>query len=201
MNEMPYRPPLDDSRADEIAGLVREIAANRRALLPHRSAFDGLDRTVKDPWKTGPMELNEAALVAELPPGQTVSLRLDPAFDVDIVTAAPARVSRGGPGLLLFRRGRVEIGRIAGPSERLDLLEQVLGGRADEHVADTLLPKDVSAFASLADERRDLVRLLLENGRELVERVERLVCALYEVPDALTEEVMKHASERAIRST
>jgi hypothetical protein len=37
MNEIPYRRPDDDPRADEIAELVREIAANRRALLPHRA--------------------------------------------------------------------------------------------------------------------------------------------------------------------
>jgi len=39
MNEMPYRPPDGDLRAERISVLVREIADNRHALLPYRAAF------------------------------------------------------------------------------------------------------------------------------------------------------------------
>src|SRR5207302_3000569 len=48
MNEIPYRRPEGDARADEIAALVRRIADNRRALLPHRRVVRDLGRIVKD---------------------------------------------------------------------------------------------------------------------------------------------------------
>jgi hypothetical protein len=54
MASIPYRRPESDERADRIADLVREIAANRRALLPHRSVVRDLGRIVKDPGRTVP---------------------------------------------------------------------------------------------------------------------------------------------------
>jgi hypothetical protein len=78
MNEMPYRRPEGDPRAEEIADLVREIAANRRALLPHRAVVHDLRRIVKDPWKSGPVVIDRPAFVAELGKRDTVSVRLDP---------------------------------------------------------------------------------------------------------------------------
>jgi hypothetical protein len=77
MNEIPYRRPEGDPRAEQVATLVRAIADNRKALLPHRAAFRGLDRVVKDPWKSRPVELDRRALLGGLPPGETVSVRLD----------------------------------------------------------------------------------------------------------------------------
>jgi hypothetical protein len=50
MNEIPYRRPAGDPRAEQIAELVRQIADNRRALLPHRAVAPELTRVVKDPW-------------------------------------------------------------------------------------------------------------------------------------------------------
>jgi hypothetical protein len=88
MNEMPYRPPDGDPRANRVADLVRTIAKNRRKLLPYRKAIGGLERVVKDPWATGPLELNEAALVAELSAGETVSLRLDSQLELSLTVLA-----------------------------------------------------------------------------------------------------------------
>ena len=194
MNEMPYRRPDGDPRADEIAGLVREIAANRRALLPHRAVVRDLGRIVKDPWKAGPVEGDRAALVESMPKRDKVSVRLDPDLAVQGCPRAsatrgrrPARVQartrRNGAG----HRGRA----------RLDLLVEIVGGSVDD-VGGALLPKDLEAFADLAAERARR-REPLAQGREKVERVESLVCALYGLPDDLTEAVVEHAIERAAR--
>lgn len=196
MNEMPYRRPEGDARADEIAELVREIAANRRALLPHRAVIRDLGRIVKDPWKTGPVEVNRAALVGALPKRETVSVRLDPNLDVSGRPAGTAR--RVADDTVVFRRGRDETGRIVGDRARLDLLLELVGARSDD-VSSLLLPKDLAAFDAMAGDRVSVVSSLLQEGREKVERVERLVCALYGVPDDLTDDVVQHAVDRAAR--
>jgi hypothetical protein len=116
---------------------------------------------------------------------------------VELDAPSPARVARPSARLLELRRGKRVTGRVAGDPSRLDLLEHILGGKADEHVLDTLLPKDVAAFAARVEERRQLVTSLLAQGRDLVERIERLVCAVYDVPDDLTEQVVEHAVRRA----
>jgi hypothetical protein len=197
MNEMPYRPPDGDPRAEEVAGLVRQIAENRRALLPHRKVFKGLDRVVKDPWRTGPVALDEAALVAELPPAETISVRLASQIELTLSEPGRARVSRTQPNELELRRGRARAGSLRGEPQWLDLLEQVLDGQADERIGETLLPKDLGRFRDLAHSRRVLVDDLLNEGRRLVEEVERLVCAIYEVPPDLTDDVVAHAVTRA----
>ena len=66
-------------------------------------------------------------------------------------------------------------------------------------VGSIVLPKDLEVFARLAEERATVVSKLLAEGREKVERVERLVCALYGLPDELTEDVVQHAIARAAR--
>jgi hypothetical protein len=96
-----------------------------------------------------------------------------------------------------LHRGKKVVGRVTGDAKRLDLLELVLGGKADERVGDTLLPKDAAAFERSCEERRRVVQALLDEGRELVERVERLVCALYDVSDDLTQQVVDHAIRRS----
>jgi hypothetical protein len=197
MNAIPYRPPIGDPRAEEIADLVRRIADNRRTLLTHRSAVRDLDRIVKDPWRTGPVEIDESALLGELPSVETVSLRLDSTLEIAFEEPARCRVSRASPRRLELRRGRRVAGSVEGVPRRLDLLEHVLGGNADEHLLDTLLPKDDDAFARLVAEHAVKVRRLLEEGRELVEQVERLACAVYDVPDDLTEQVVAHAVRRS----
>lgn len=45
------------------------------------------------------------------------------------------------------------------------------------------------------------VQGLLDDGSTMVEQVERLVCALYGLPDDLTEDVVAHARTRAARGT
>jgi hypothetical protein len=197
MSAIPYRPPDGDPRAEEVADLVRALAANRRALLPHRAAFPGLDAVVKNPWRTGPVEIDLRTILAGLAPAETVSLRLDRSLALDLTESAPARVARASRTVLELRRGKKVTGRIAGNAARLALLELVLGGKVDERVEDTLLPKDVAAFEQLVAERRRTFQALLDEGRELVERVERLVCMLYDVPDDLAERVVAHAVRRA----
>jgi hypothetical protein len=191
MNEIPYRRPDGDPRADRIAQLVREIAANRAALLPHRAAFPALVRIVKDPWCTGPVAVDPGKLIAKLPPGETVSLRIDPNL---------TRTGEGKPGRpvresdSILRLGRV---RVAGDPARVDLAARVVGGRAPTSLDAVLLPSDLPTFEDLAAEREQAVAHLLAEGRRLVEEVERLVCALYDVPADLTEAILEHAVERA----
>ncbi|MGH9322555.1 MAG: hypothetical protein ACRD3V_22055, partial [Vicinamibacteria bacterium] len=197
MNEMPYRQPDGDPRADQVAELVREIAANRRALLPHRQVVRDLGRIVKDPWKTGSVEIDRPALVAELPKKEKISVRLDPALGV--LGSPTGKLRRDGPELLVFKRGRDETGSVAGNAERLDLLAEILGAVSADDVAKVLLPKDLRAFDRLARDRAKSVTALLKEGREKVEQVERLVCALYGVPEDLTNAVVEHAVARASR--
>jgi hypothetical protein len=197
MNEMPYRRPEGDPRADRVAELVRAIAANRRALLPHRPFVRELSRIVKDPWRDGPVEVDRAALVAALERAETVSVRLDPELMLETVTTPPGRARREAPDLLVFKRGRAVTTRVSGSAERLDLLEALAARQDADDVGAILLPKSLDRLDGLADERRDEVRRLFAEGRRLVEEVERLVCALYDLPDDLTDEVVAHADSRA----
>jgi hypothetical protein len=199
MARIPFRPAKGDPRAGHIANLVPEIACNRRALLPHRSVVRDLGRTIKDPWRIGPVEIDEAALVRELPVHATVAVRIDPRLSLVVGERSGGRVARTTPEVLVISRARKEVGRVTGPAALLDLLERVVGERADENFGETLLPKDEAAFAALADARRAEVERLLREGRAKVEQVERLVCALYGVTDDLTEEVVAHAVARAER--
>jgi hypothetical protein len=50
---------------------------------------------------------------------------------------------------------------------------------------------------ALVEARTGEVSELLAEGRSLVEEIERLVCALYGVPDDLVDEVVAHAVTRA----
>jgi hypothetical protein len=159
-----------------------------------------LGRIVKDPWKDGPVEVDRAALVAELPAAEKVSVRLDPELEATTGDPLLGRPRRESDGALVFRRGRKETARVVGSKTRLDLLEEVLGGRQPDDLGAVLLPKDLDAFEREVDSRRDLVRRLLRDGRRLVEQVERLVCELYGLPADLTDEVVAHAVARAARS-
>jgi hypothetical protein len=197
MNEMPYRRPEGDERADRIADLVRELAANRRALLPLRSVVRDLGRIVKDPWKSGPVEVDRVALIRELDARDTVSVRTDHELAQTFGKDAPGKPARLGPETLVFRRGQVETGRVTGPAARLDLLEAVVGRTRPEDVSAVVLPRDLVAFDQLATRRTSETAGLLAEGRRLVQEVERLVCALYGVPDELTEAVVEHAVARA----
>jgi hypothetical protein len=198
MNEMPYRRPDGDQHAERVAELAREIAANRRALLPHRAVVRDLGRIVKDPWKDGPVEIDRTALIDELPPAETVSVRLDPKVDATVMD--PGRPAREAPGLLVLRRGKAEVGRVTGDPARLDLLEAILGGKARVGVLELVLPRDLAAFGKRVEARAALVAGLLADGRRLVEEVERLVCDLYGLPTDVIDEVVEHAVQRAVRA-
>ena len=197
MNEMPYRRAEGDSRADRVAELVRRIAANRRALLRHRPFVPQLRSIIKDPWRTGPVEIQRPSLISELRPDETVSVRLDPELTLEVRERPVGRASRADPSTLVFRRARKETGRVEGPPDSLDLLEQILGRNQIDDVSGVLLPRDLGSLARQEDERKREVERLLAEGRQLVEEVERLVCSLYDMPDDLTEEVIAHALRRA----
>ena len=196
MGHIPYRRPNSDPRADRVADRVREIAANRLALLPHRTLVHDLGRIVKDPWRTGPVVIDLTALLAGLPPAETVSVRLDPSMTSSF-DGPRGRIQRPAATELALLNGKRVVGRIEGPAERLDLLQALLPERADASVASLLLPKDLEAFERLQTETRTEVQALLDDGRRLVEEVERLVCSLYDVQDHLTDEIVAHAVARA----
>lgn len=59
------------------------------------------------------------------------------------------------------------------------------------------MPTSLDAFAEEVIRRQAEIDDLLEAGRQLVEAVERLVCALYGLADALTELVVESAVTRA----
>ena len=102
--------------------------------------------------------------------------------------------------MLVFRRGGKEMGRIAGEGRRLDLLQEIVGTRTADDAVKLLLPKDMDGFDGAAAALTAEVRSLLTEGREKVERVERLVCALYGLDADLTDAVVEHAVARAKRS-
>jgi hypothetical protein len=194
MNEMPYRRHDGDPRAGQIADLVRRIATNRRALLPHRPVDRGLERTVKDPWRTPPVEIDRRAVLEELPEAEKISVRLDDMLELKVG-------KRGKPKRQRSTVLQVGGTRVSGDARRLDLLEELLAGKAPDDLGAVLLPKDSADFERQVEERRQLVQALLDEGRRLVEEVERLVCALYELPDDLTDEVVAHAVGRAESAT
>jgi hypothetical protein len=191
VNAMPYRNASGDPRADQVAELVRAIGANRVALLAHRPVFPTLGRVVKDPWRTGPVALDPAAIIATLPSSEKISLRIDPSLSKQ-GEGKPGRPVRESDSIL--RLGRL---RVTGDPDRVDLLERVLAGRAPASLDAVLLPTDLARFEDIAAEREQTVAHLLSEGRRLVEEVERLVCALYDVPPDLTEAIVEHAVERA----
>jgi hypothetical protein len=106
---------------------------------------------------------------------------------------------RTAPDRVELRRGRAAIGSITGPPERLDVVVEVLGEVVDESVLDVVLPKDRDAFERFVQKRAEHVEALLTEGRELVEEVERLVCAIYGVPSDLTDRIVDHAVARSVR--
>ncbi|MEX2253615.1 MAG: N-6 DNA methylase [Thermoleophilaceae bacterium] len=85
--------------AAAVEALVRWLAGNRRELLPHREVFPELRRTVKDPWRIDPGEVDDRAAVAMLPGPDLVSIRLHPELSL---RPRP----RGAPGRRKSRTAR-----------------------------------------------------------------------------------------------
>ena len=195
MNEIPYRRPEGDPRAEAITERVRQIAANRRALLPYRAHVKDLGRIVKDPWRAGPVDVLQAAIIGRLPRSATVSVRLDAALSIEGDQGATGRLRRLAPDRLTVSRGRAVLATVMGTSARLDVLE--LAAKPDVAIGATLLPTDIAAFELQCSQAAEEVRELLTEGRRLVEEVERLVCGLYGLSAELTERVVEHAIRRA----
>jgi type I restriction-modification system DNA methylase subunit len=194
----------EDAIAPEAAGavemLVRGIAANRRALLPHRELFPELARTVKDPWRTRLPSIDRRAAPQSLSAREVVSVRLDPSLDVEVATDGPLGRAEIEGSVMRFTRARKETSRVQGPADRLHVLDELVTGRSlMPHELDGLiLPRDLSAFDRHVEGKTHEVAELLDEGRALVEAVERLVCRLYALPPDLEEAVLAHAARRAL---
>ena len=185
--------------ANAIERLVRAIARNRRHLLARRAVFRGLDPIIKDPWRTAPVTLNTAELVDRLPPAETISVRLDPGLSYELKTEGPLGVPALETGAVTFRQRHSVSARVTGRPDRLELLAQLVSGSTrlmPTEFERTLLPKDLRAFANRLDREANESQELLDEGRALVEAVERLVCRLYGVPAELEEAVIEHAARR-----
>lgn len=192
----------DQGDADALAGvehLVRAVAANRSALLPLRSIAPELRRAVKNPWRTHGVRVDRAAVVAHLPTGQVRSVRLDPELALSVNTDGALGHARIEDGDLIFRHARRLTARVEGPPERLALLADLIGTRRimPEDLRTTIVPASLTMLAAEVVRSQDQIDGLLDIGRRLVESVERLVCALYGVPDPLTDLVVESAVARA----
>jgi hypothetical protein len=137
-------------------------------------------------------------LLAQLPAEETISVRIDPSLSLSIESRPLGKPRRQSPTMVEFVRAKAITATLSGSQERLDLVEELLAGKAHDDLPSLLLPRNLDRFQQLADRRIAEVQALLDEGRRLVEEVERLVCALYEVPDDLTEEVVAHAVRRAL---
>ncbi len=197
-------PQGDADARTAIEHLVRAIAANRRALLPLRSVAMELRRAVKNPWRTQGVTVERAGVLGELHESELRSIRLDPALRLVVVSDGVL----GRPHLetdlegisLRFRHSRKVTATVDGPPERLALLLQTLptnGRMVGDDLRAARVPVDLADFEAAVDRRQTEVQQLLDDGRMLVEAVERLVCALYAVPDALTERIVTSAVARA----
>ncbi|MGO9320713.1 MAG: N-6 DNA methylase [Solirubrobacteraceae bacterium] len=192
--------PAGDADAhNAIERLVRAIADNRRALLAFRAVAPELKRAIKNPWRTHGVEVDPAAMLAELPASAVRSVRLDPDLAVKITTDGALGRGRFEDGALVFTHSRRTTARVDGPHDRVALLQDLLGaGRLmPDDLLSVRMPASLGAFSEEIARRQGEIDDLLAVGRELVEVVERLVCALYGVPDALTDLVVESAVTRA----
>jgi hypothetical protein len=193
----------DSEAAAAVERLVRAIARNRRELLSRRGLVRNLDRIVKDPWRTGPVEIDARGLIARLAPAETLSVRLDPELSHEIRMDGPLGRAALEHGALVFRQRRRESARVAGRPERVELVAALTRGAGRLTSAEleaTLLPKDLTAFDRRREHEARETQELLDEGRTLVEAVEQLVCGLYGAPAELTEAVVEHAARRAARA-
>lgn len=191
-------PEHDSDALRAIEELVRAVAANRRALLPLRSVAPELRRVVKSPWRTHGVEVDPAAVAAQLPHAQTVSVRLDQALTLEVRTDG----SVGRPSLdgnrLTFRRARKVTATVDGPAARLSVVAKALTPtNLATDLATVLVPKDLAGLEVAVAEARQVIDDGLARGRVLVECVERLVCGLYGLDPKLTELVIASAVTRA----
>ncbi len=181
--------------------LVDRLRRNRMQLLGHRVASPPLRAQVKDPWRDVPVSLDLAGVIAGMPASSVRSVRIDPELRLELETTAPFRFGSLEGDRLALMANRRAVGVLCGPHARLAFLAQLLEGvrmTRDELLA-TLVPRDLQALErEVVLLHRDIHRLIAD-GRALVEAIERLVCKLYGVPEALTDEIVEHAVHRARR--
>ncbi|MGK2939476.1 MAG: Eco57I restriction-modification methylase domain-containing protein [Solirubrobacteraceae bacterium] len=192
-------PPSDTDARVAIEHLVRAIAANRRALLPLRASAPELGRAVKNPWRTHGVTVEPAAVAAAMPSTLRRSVRIDPDLRLEIVTDGPLGRATMQDGLLRFTHARKRTATVAGPPARLELLRALLpaGRLLPDQLRSLQLPTDLDDFAAEVEQEQRHIDELLATGRLYAEAVERLVCALYGVPEPLTEKVIESAVVRA----
>ncbi len=186
----------DALRAIEL--LVRAVAANRRALLPLRTVAPELRRVIKSPWRTHGVEVDRAAVAAELPTAETASVRLDPALTLEVHSDGALGMPTLLGDWLTFRHARKVTATVEGPAERLAVVARALPpSAAASALASVLVPKELSKLDAACVEAQRAIDDGLARGRLLVEAVERLVCALYGLNPKLTELVIASAVSRA----
>lgn len=196
--------PSAAEAAHALESLVRAIADNRRALLPHRGRFPGLTRVVKDPWSTGPVVPDETAILADLPKNETASVRTDPELEIETETNGALGTFQLARQGLEFRYREQTTALVRGPEQKLALLERFVTLKKKLLARDLqgqLLPRDVNAFEARVTTAQEEVDGLLKSGRVLVEAAERLVCRLYGLSRELEEAVVAHAMGRASRGS
>ncbi len=191
-------PAGDADALRAVEHLVRAVAANRRALLPLRAVAPELTRAVKSPWRVHGVEVEHAAVAATLPAAQTASVRLDATLTVALASDGPIGRPTIDGGRLTFRHARRVTATVDGPPARLALVAgAVRPNLATADLAAVLLPKDLDVLEAAVAEATARIDTGLHRGRTLVEAVERIVCALYGVDAALTEQVVASAVARA----
>jgi hypothetical protein len=172
--------------------------------LPLRSVAPELRRAVKNPWRTQGVTVDPAGVLAELPEPEMRSIRLDPALTLGVLTdgvlGRPQLETDLEGSVLRFRHSRKLTATVEGPRERLELLLRTLaanGRLMGDDLRTARVPVSLDAFERAVAQRQGEIQRLLDDGRTLVEVVERLVCALYAMPDTLTERVIASAVSRA----
>lgn len=188
--------------------LVRALVVNRTRLLALRPVADGLTQAVRDPWRAHGVEVRRGAVLATLDDDEWRSLRIGPAVSVDVRT--DGRVGRGrieaAPegARLVFRHGRRETLTVVGDDHRLAVLIDAIDATSPQTAAEVLalrIPVDPVAFERRVEETSSEIAGLLDDGRRLVESVERVVCRLYDVDESLERAVIAHAVTRSLRGS
>ena len=192
-------PAGDANAAAAIEGLVRAIAVNRRALLPLRSIAPELRRAVKNPWRTRGVSVDQAAVLAGMPPAMLRTVRLDSELSVTVVTDGVLGRSSMKDGALVFTHARKVTAQVEGPPERLTLLMDLLGSARllALDLPAAMMPASLDVFAAEVVRCQNEIDGLLDVGRRLVEATERLVCKIYAVPDSLADQVVASAVTRS----
>ncbi|CAN5140240.1 hypothetical protein BH20ACT16_BH20ACT16_10740 [soil metagenome] len=192
-------PAADADALSAVEHLVRAVAANRTALLALRSIAPELRRAVKNPWRTHGVVVDRAAALSEMPVASVRSVRLDPELSLTITTDGILGRAGVSAGALVFTHARKPTARVEGPPARLELLAHLVGSARlmPDDLRTARMPVDLDAFFGELARRQDEIDELLDAGRQLVEAVERLVCRLYGIPDALTDLVVASAVTRS----